>query len=183
MDALLVAVALEKGEQVGEYNTPTRGPRKIGPQILRGEEEQGSGAEISPQAEAEQSGLCDDEDQAEDPDTGRPLGWRMTIPGFDVEEIDRRYEVHARREGEVYVIGVSEKGGEAGSEGDSDGAERNPGEGQSPSEGFCGDGGAISPSDLPGSEPDSEREEGPFAEVPSSVPASPGHLPPVRGKA
>ena len=50
-------------------------------------------------------------EQAEDPDTGRQLGWRMAIPAFDVEEINRRYEVHARRDGEFYVIGVAEREG------------------------------------------------------------------------
>ena len=38
-----------------------RGPRKSGFPLLRGEEGQGSGVELSPQAEAEQSGLWPDE--------------------------------------------------------------------------------------------------------------------------
>lgn len=48
-------------------------------------------------------------DQAGDQDSGERIGWRMTIPGFDVEEINARYEVHARREGEFYVVGVTER--------------------------------------------------------------------------
>jgi len=41
-----------------------------------------------------------------DEDTGLPIGMRLTLPKFDVRETYRRYEVHARRDGESYVIGV-----------------------------------------------------------------------------
>ena len=41
-----------------------------------------------------------------DEDTGLPIGMRLTLPKFDVRETYRQYEVHARRDGESYVIGV-----------------------------------------------------------------------------
>jgi hypothetical protein len=45
-------------------------------------------------------------EDAVDPDTGAVIGKRMTLPKFDAREIYRKYEVHARRDGEQYIIGV-----------------------------------------------------------------------------
>ena len=41
-----------------------------------------------------------------DEDTGLTIGMRLTLPKFDVRNIYRQYEVHARRDGENYIIGV-----------------------------------------------------------------------------
>lgn len=41
-----------------------------------------------------------------DEDTGLTIGMRLTLPKFDARETYRKYEVHARRDGESYVIGV-----------------------------------------------------------------------------
>lgn len=49
-------------------------------------------------------------ERAEDPDTGEALGWRLTVPGFDLAETEEKYEVRARRDsGGGYVVGVLEK--------------------------------------------------------------------------
>lgn len=49
-------------------------------------------------------------ERAEDPDTGEALGWRLTVPGFDLAETEQQYEVRARRDsGGGYVVGVLEK--------------------------------------------------------------------------
>lgn len=45
-------------------------------------------------------------EDAVDPDTGAVIGKRLMLPKFDAREIYRRYEVHARRDGEKYIIGV-----------------------------------------------------------------------------
>ena len=41
-----------------------------------------------------------------DEDTGLTIGMRLTLPKFDVRKVYRQYEVHARRDGEDYIIGV-----------------------------------------------------------------------------
>ena len=41
-----------------------------------------------------------------DEDTGLTIGMRLTLPKFDVRKVYRQYEVHARRDGENYIIGV-----------------------------------------------------------------------------
>lgn len=49
-------------------------------------------------------------ERATDPDTGEALGWRLVLSGFALEELEEKYEVHTRRDGEGrYVIGVAEK--------------------------------------------------------------------------
>lgn len=49
-------------------------------------------------------------ERATDPDTGEALGWRLVLSGFALEELEKRYEVRARRDGEGrYVIGVAER--------------------------------------------------------------------------
>jgi hypothetical protein len=45
-------------------------------------------------------------EDAVDPDTGAAIGKRLTLPKFDARETYRKYEVHARRDGEQYIIGV-----------------------------------------------------------------------------
>lgn len=45
-------------------------------------------------------------EDAVDPDTGAVIGKRLMLPKFDARETYRRYEVHARRDGENYIIGV-----------------------------------------------------------------------------
>lgn len=45
-------------------------------------------------------------EDAVDPDTGEVIGKRLMLPKFDARETYRRYEVHARRDGENYIIGV-----------------------------------------------------------------------------
>ena len=45
-------------------------------------------------------------EDAVDPDTGAVIGKRLTLPKFDARETYRKYEVHARRDGEQYIIGV-----------------------------------------------------------------------------
>ena len=45
-------------------------------------------------------------EDAVDPDTGAAIGKRLTLPKFDARETYRKYEVHARRDGESYIIGV-----------------------------------------------------------------------------
>lgn len=45
-------------------------------------------------------------EDAVDPDTGAVIGKRLTLPKFDARETYRKYEVHARRDGENYIIGV-----------------------------------------------------------------------------
>lgn len=41
-----------------------------------------------------------------DEDTGLTIGMRLMLPKFDVRKVYRQYEVHARRDGENYIIGV-----------------------------------------------------------------------------
>ena len=41
-----------------------------------------------------------------DEDTGLTIGMRLTLPKFDVRTVYRQYEVHARKDGENYIIGV-----------------------------------------------------------------------------
>lgn len=41
-----------------------------------------------------------------DEETGLTIGMRLTLPKFDVRKVYRQYEVHARRDGENYIIGV-----------------------------------------------------------------------------
>lgn len=41
-----------------------------------------------------------------DEDTGLTIGMRLTLPKFDVRKVYRQYEVHARSDGENYIIGV-----------------------------------------------------------------------------
>lgn len=43
---------------------------------------------------------------AVDPDTGAVIGKRLTLPKFDARETYRKHEVHARSDGENYIIGV-----------------------------------------------------------------------------
>lgn len=45
-------------------------------------------------------------EDAVDPDTGAVIGKRLTLPKFDARETYRKYEVHARSDGENYIIGV-----------------------------------------------------------------------------
>lgn len=45
-------------------------------------------------------------EDAVDPNTGAVIGKRLTLPKFDARETYRKYEVHARRDGENYIIGV-----------------------------------------------------------------------------
>lgn len=45
-------------------------------------------------------------EDAVDPDTGAVIGKRLTLPKFDARETYRKYEVHARKDGEQYIIGV-----------------------------------------------------------------------------
>lgn len=45
-------------------------------------------------------------EDAVDPDTGAVIGKRLMLPKFDARETYRKYEVHARRDGENYIIGV-----------------------------------------------------------------------------
>lgn len=45
-------------------------------------------------------------EDAVDPDTGAAIGKRLMLPKFDARETYRKYEVHARRDGENYIIGV-----------------------------------------------------------------------------
>lgn len=41
-----------------------------------------------------------------DEDTGLTIGMRLTLPKFDVRKVCRQYEVHARKDGDNYIIGV-----------------------------------------------------------------------------
>ena len=41
-----------------------------------------------------------------DEDTGLTIGMRLTLPKFDVRKVYRQYEVHARKDGDNYIIGV-----------------------------------------------------------------------------
>lgn len=41
-----------------------------------------------------------------DEDTGLTIGMRLMLPKFDVRKVYRQYEVHARSDGENYIIGV-----------------------------------------------------------------------------
>ncbi len=41
-----------------------------------------------------------------DEDTGLTIGMRLMLPKFDVRKVYRQYEVHARRDGGNYIIGV-----------------------------------------------------------------------------
>lgn len=43
---------------------------------------------------------------ATDPDTGKEIGKRLALDAFDVLDTYREYEVHARKDGDKYVIGV-----------------------------------------------------------------------------
>lgn len=45
-------------------------------------------------------------EDAVDPNTGAVIGKRLTLPKFDARETYRKYEVHARRDEEQYIIGV-----------------------------------------------------------------------------
>ena len=45
-------------------------------------------------------------EDAVDPDTGAVIGKRLMLPKFDVRKVYQQYEVHARRDGENYIIGV-----------------------------------------------------------------------------
>lgn len=45
-------------------------------------------------------------EDAVDPETGAVIGKRLLLPKFDARETYRKYEVHARRDGESYIIGV-----------------------------------------------------------------------------
>lgn len=45
-------------------------------------------------------------EDAVDPDTGAVIGKRLMLLKFDARETYRKYEVHARRDGENYIIGV-----------------------------------------------------------------------------
>ena len=45
-------------------------------------------------------------EDAVDPDTGAVIGKRLVLPKFDARETYRKYEVHARRDDENYIIGV-----------------------------------------------------------------------------
>lgn len=45
-------------------------------------------------------------EDAVDPDTGAVIGKRLTLPKFDARETYRKHEVHARSDGEQYIIGV-----------------------------------------------------------------------------
>ena len=45
-------------------------------------------------------------EDAVDPDTGAVIGKRLMLPKFDARETYRKYEVHARRDDENYIIGV-----------------------------------------------------------------------------
>lgn len=45
-------------------------------------------------------------EDAVDPDTGAVIGKRLMLPKFDARETYRKYEVHARRGDENYIIGV-----------------------------------------------------------------------------
>lgn len=45
-------------------------------------------------------------EDAVDPDTGAVIGKRLTLPKFDARETYRKHEVHARSDGENYIIGV-----------------------------------------------------------------------------
>lgn len=46
---------------------------------------------------------------AKDPDTGKEIGWRLSVPLFAVDDMRRKYEIHARRdmEKQTYVLGVA----------------------------------------------------------------------------
>lgn len=41
-----------------------------------------------------------------DEDTGLTIGMRLTLPKFDVRKVYRQYEVHARKDGDNYIIGA-----------------------------------------------------------------------------
>lgn len=45
---------------------------------------------------------------AVDPDSGRAIGKRLTLPRIDIRALMERYELHARKDGETgeYIIGV-----------------------------------------------------------------------------
>lgn len=47
--------------------------------------------------------------RAVDPDSGEDIGWRLAVPGFDVAGTLKRYEVHARRGEDGYMVGVAER--------------------------------------------------------------------------
>lgn len=49
--------------------------------------------------------------QAEDPDAGEAIGWRLAVPYFDIREMRETYEIHARRDEETasYVLGVASR--------------------------------------------------------------------------
>lgn len=48
-------------------------------------------------------------EKAIDVESGKEIGWRLTVPIFDVAQIREKYEIHARKdfEQEAYVIGVA----------------------------------------------------------------------------
>lgn len=48
---------------------------------------------------------------AEQEEEGKRLGWQLSLQIPNVKEVAARYEVHARREGERYIIGVAEREG------------------------------------------------------------------------
>lgn len=50
-------------------------------------------------------------ERARDEDTGKELGWRLTLPWFSVAGTLERYEVRARRDerAQEYIVGVMER--------------------------------------------------------------------------
>lgn len=56
------------------------------------------------------------EDAVDPDDEGKVLGKRLTIPSFDLPDVRRRYEIHARKdmEADAYIIGVVERDGRPG---------------------------------------------------------------------
>lgn len=50
-------------------------------------------------------------ERARDEDTGKALGWRLSLPLFSVAETLKRYEVRTRRDDKTkeYIVGVMER--------------------------------------------------------------------------
>ncbi len=90
--------------ELGRYEKRVGDLMKLNAQLSRRAE---GVAEISMATDAllAQAAIAYGEDAA-DPDTGEIIGKRLTLPKFDARETHRKYEVHARRDGETYVIGV-----------------------------------------------------------------------------
>ena len=59
-------------------------------------------------------------EDAVDPNTGAVIGKRLTLPKFDARETYRKYEVHARRDEEQYIIGVGLRDDPADSKGETE---------------------------------------------------------------